>query len=114
MRRNTAGRLRFVDIATPGFDAAALGVRQADLMALLHVQDPAGRWLIGVPAVQAIYAEVGPRWLARALLSPLVLRLATPAYAWLARHRYHLPRWLSAVAHLHAGSCRLEGACRSH
>ncbi len=113
MRHNTAGRLRFVDIAQPGFDAAALGVTQAALMARLHVQQPDGSWLVGVPAVQAAYAATGHHRIARVLAHPTVARLARPAYDWLADHRYRLPRWLLKAAHLHTGSCAPDGACRT-
>lgn len=112
MQANRQGLLRFVDIARPGFDAAALGVSREAMMALLHVQDAAGRWLIGVPAVQAVYGATGHRWLAAALDRPFIARLARPAYAWLARHRYHLPRWLLSAAHVNAGRCQPDGSCR--
>lgn len=112
MRANREGRLGFVNIAAPGFDTAALGVSREALMALLHVRDTAGRWLVGVPAVQAVYAATGHARLAAALDHPVIARLARPAYAWLARHRYHLPRWLLAAAHLHTGGCAPDGACR--
>ncbi|KQY88763.1 hypothetical protein ASD35_14605 [Pelomonas sp. Root1444] len=114
MRDNRAGQLRFVDISVPGFDAAALGVTQAALMARLHVQRPDGGWLIGVPAVQAAYAATGHHRIAAALALPPVARLARPAYDWLATHRYRLPRWLLKAVHLHAGSCAPDGACRTH
>ncbi|MFG6433139.1 thiol-disulfide oxidoreductase DCC family protein [Roseateles sp. LYH14W] len=114
MRDNRAGLLRFVDISVPGFDAAALGVTQAALMARLHVQRPDGSWLIGVPAVQAAYAATGHHRIAAALGLPAVARLARPAYDWLATHRYRLPRWLLKFVHLHAGSCAPDGACRTH
>lgn len=113
MRANREGRLGFVNIAASGFDTHALGVTREALMALLHVQDTAGRWLIGVPAVQAVYAATGHRRLAAALDQPLVAALARPAYAWLARNRYRLPRWLLAAAHLHTGGCAPDGACRT-
>lgn len=113
MRANREGRLHFVDIAGPAFEAASLGVSREALMALLHVQDSAGRWLVGVPAVQAVYAATGHRRLAAALGHPLIARLARPGYAWLARHRYRLPRWLLAAAHLHTGNCAPDGACRA-
>ncbi|RTL38947.1 MAG: DUF393 domain-containing protein [Burkholderiales bacterium] len=112
MRQNREGRLAFVDIATPGFEVAALGVSREALMALLHVRDTAGRWLVGVPAIQAVYAATGHTRFAAALDRPWVARLARPAYAWLACHRYRLPRWLLAVTHLRAGHCEPDGSCR--
>lgn len=113
MRDNRAGLLRFVDISLPGFDAEALGVTHAALMARLHVQAPDGRWLIGVPAIQAAYAATGHHRVAAALAMPLVARLAQPAYAWLANHRYCLPHWLPKAVRLHAGSCAPDGACHT-
>lgn len=114
MRDNQAGRLRFVDIAEQGFDATALGVTQAALMARLHVRRPDGTWLVGVPAVQAAYAATGHHRIAALLGQPAIARLARPAYDWLADHRYRLPRWLLKLVHLHAGSCAPDGACRIH
>lgn len=114
MRDNRAGLLRFVDISLPGFDAAALGVTQTALMKRLHVQAADGGWLIGVPALQAVYAATGHRRIAGALSLPVVARLCVPAYDWLAAHRYRLPRWLLRVVHLHAGNCAPDGACRIH
>lgn len=114
MRDNQAGLLRFVDISARGFDAAALGVTQAALMARLHVQRPDGSWLIGVPAVQAAYAATGHHRIAAALARPVIAWLARPAYDWLADHRYRLPRWLLRAVHLHAGSCAPDGACSTH
>lgn len=113
MRRNRAGRLHFVDISRPGFDAAALDVTQAALMARLHVRGPDGRWLIGAPAVQAAYAATGHGRIAALLGQPVVAALARPAYEWLAAHRHRLPRWLLKLAHLHAGGCAPDGACRA-
>lgn len=114
MRDNRAGRLHFVDIARPGFEAAALGVTQAALMARLHVLREDGRWLVGVPAVQAAYAATGHTRIAAALAHPVLARLAGPAYDWLADHRYRLPRWLLRLVHLRAGRCAPDGACRTH
>ena len=89
------------------------GLGNQGRMGPTDVQDAAGRWLIGVPAVQAVYAATGHRRLAAALDQPLIAALARPAYAWLARHRYHLPRWLLSAAHLHTGGCAPDGACRT-
>ncbi|MCE4553239.1 thiol-disulfide oxidoreductase DCC family protein [Roseateles cellulosilyticus] len=114
MRRNDAGLLHFIDISEPDFDAAALGVTMAALMARLHVRQPDGRWLIGVPAVQAAYAATGHRRIAAALSQPVIAWLAVPTYEWLAAHRYRLPRWLLQAAHLHTGQCAPDGACRRH
>lgn len=112
MRRNREDRLRFVDIAAPGFDGAGLGVTRDDLMALLHVRRPDGSWLVGVPAVQAVYAGTGHRLVAAALAHPWIAALARPAYAWLARHRYHLPRWMRRTAQVHVRYCDGQDACR--
>jgi predicted DCC family thiol-disulfide oxidoreductase YuxK len=114
MRDNRAGHLRFVDITQPGFDAEALGVTPSALMARLHVLRDDGHWLVGVPAVQAVYAATGHTCIATALAHPLLARLAGPAYGWLADHRYRLPRWLLRLVHLHAGNCAPDGACRTH
>lgn len=112
MRENRDGLLDFVNIATPGFDAPSLGVTREALMTLLHVRDRSGRWLIGVPAIQAIYVATGHRRVAAALAHPVVVGLAPPVYAWLARNRYRMPRWLLAAAHLRRDTCAPDDACR--
>lgn len=115
MQRNTAGLLAFVDIAAPGFDPAPLGVEPPALLSLMHVRRPDGRWLVGVPAFQVMYAATGFHGVARWLGRPWVARLAARAYPWVARNRYRLPHALvQGVFRFQQRSCRADGACELH
>lgn len=119
-RDGASGRLRFVDIAAPGFDAAAHGATLAALNAELHAIAGDGTRLIGVPALMAAYEAVGlGGWWApvRGPLRPL----ADAAYRRFARHRQPLSRlaapwigWLRRRRARHAlaqaAACR-DGAC---
>lgn len=114
MRRNPAGRLAFVDIAAPGFDAAPLGVSRDAMLSLMHVRRADGAWLIGIPAFELIYAETGYARVARWLGRPWIAGLAARAYPWVVRHRYRLPH---ALVHgffrlqERASPCAADGAC---
>ncbi|RVT88648.1 thiol-disulfide oxidoreductase DCC family protein [Inhella crocodyli] len=92
MRRNTEGRVDFVDAAAPGFDAGALGLTQEAVMNALHVRTASGDWLVGVPAFEALYRTLGLPWVSAALRQPLLAAVAARVYPWVVRHRHHLPR----------------------
>ncbi len=110
--RNTAGLLAFVDIAAPGFDPAPLGVRLDAMLSLMHVRTSDGRWLIGVPAFQVIYAATGFHRLAAGLRRPWVAAMAARVYPWIVRNRHRLPRPLiERFFRLQLDSCRAGGAC---
>ncbi len=90
--RNAAGLLRFVDISTPSFDPALLGVSLQALNGLLHAQRPDGSLVVGVEVFRLAYGAVGlGRWTA-----PTQWRLVAPwieqAYAVFARNRYGISR----------------------
>ena len=98
MRRNTAGLLTFVDIAAPGFDAAALGVNLDAMLNLIHVRRPDGGWLVGIPAFEVIYEATGFTRVTRWLRRPWMARIAGRAYPWLVRNRYRMPQGLVHAA----------------
>ena len=123
-QRDSAGRLRFVDIAAPGFDAAAWGTTYAALDAELHAVGADGQVLIGVPALRAAYAAVGLGWVfapsAWGPLSPL----ADAGYRVFARHRREISRvaaplidalrtWRARRVSAQMARCQ-AGACRLH
>lgn len=93
LRNEREQRLRFVDIAAPGFEAPA-GVTRDELARLLHAQAPDGTWLRGVDTFVAMYEAVGVPWVARALSAPGLRPLADRLYPWVASHRHWVPRWL--------------------
>lgn len=91
------GRLRLVNIRAAGFAPPAEGPAREDFARLLHVRDAAGRWLVGVDALRAIWQAVPLRryrWLAAVL--------GWPGIAFLARIGYRL---FAANRHCLAGSC---------
>lgn len=113
--RNSAGLLEFIDIAAPGFDAAALGVSLDAMLQLIHVRRPDGGWLIGIPAFEVIYAATGFTNVARWLRRPWFARLAARAYPWLVKHRYQMPHTLVRTAfRIQERACPVDGACRIH
>jgi predicted DCC family thiol-disulfide oxidoreductase YuxK len=85
--RNRHGRLAFVDIAAPGFDAAAWGTTLAALDAQIHGFRPDGTVLIGLPALREAYAAVGLGWVLRATAWAPLAPLADAGYRVFARHR---------------------------
>ena len=94
LRNERDQRLRFVDIAGPGF-VVPQGVAREALAQTLHAQAPDGRWLRGVDTFVAMYEAVGVSWVARSLSSPALRPLAEHLYPWVARHRRLFPRWLA-------------------
>ncbi len=58
-RLDRHGRIRFTDIAAPGFDAEALGTTHAALMDEIHGRLPDGTWIRGVEVFRQLYAAVG-------------------------------------------------------
>lgn len=85
--RHAAGRLVFVDIAAPGFDASAYGTTPAALNAEIHAVLPDGTLLRGVEVLRRAYAAAGLGWvLAPTGWAPL-RPLADAAYRVFARHR---------------------------
>lgn len=122
--RDGAGRLRFVDIAAPGFDAAAWQTSYAALDAELHAVCADGRVLIGVPALRAAYAAVGLGWVfAPSAFRPLA-PLADAGYRLFARHRRAISRvaaplidalraWRARRVRAQMARCQ-AGACRLH
>lgn len=123
-QRDGAVRLRFVDIAAPGFDPAPWGATYAALDAELHAVCANGRVLIGMPALRAAYAAVGLGWvMAPSGWGPLG-PLADAGYRLFARHRRGISRaaapligalrsWRARRTHARMARCQ-AGACRLH
>ncbi len=98
-RRDRRQRIRFVDIAAPGFDAREAGVPLETLMERIHGRLPDGTVIDGVEVFRRIYAAVGFPTLARLSRLPGVSGLLELAYRWFARNRLRL-----------TGRCR-DGSC---
>ncbi|MBV8465419.1 MAG: DUF393 domain-containing protein [Burkholderiales bacterium] len=104
--RDQARRLAFVDIAHPDFDAGRYGTTYEAMMAQLHAVDGAGRLLIGIDCVSAIYTAVGRGW----LVWPLKIEQTKPIWRFLyrlfARNRYRASKMLGLRCE--GGTCDLR------
>jgi len=89
-RLDRAGRIRFVDIAAPGFDACAVGVSQEALMARIHGRLPDGTRIDGVEVFRRLYTAVGFGTAVALTRLPGVAQLLDAAYAGFARRRRRL------------------------
>jgi predicted DCC family thiol-disulfide oxidoreductase YuxK len=74
-RWDRRGRLRFIDIDSPSFDAGSYGLRQEDLMKRIHGQLPDGTLVRGVDVFREAYARLG--------FAPLVTLSRLKPIAWL-------------------------------
>ncbi len=97
--RDTQGRLAFIDIAAPGFDAAAYGCTLAELNAQIHAVRPDGSHLIGLAALREAYAAVGLAWVLKATTLAPLRPLADVGYALFARHRRPISRAAASLIH---------------
>lgn len=95
--RDHAHRLRLIDIAQPGFDAAAWGASLAEMNALLHAVDAHGVTHRGVAALRLAYGAVGLGWALRPTAWPLLAPAFDAAYRVFARHRIATSRLLSPL-----------------
>ena len=97
--RDHRGRLVFVDIAAPGFDAAAHGTTLAAMNAEIHAQRPDGSMLRGVEVLRLAYDAVGLGWVVQASGWPLLQPLADVGYRLFARHRLAISRAAAPLIH---------------
>lgn len=122
--RNSAGHLAFIDITTPGFDAAAYGTTLPELHAQIHGVRPDGSHLIGLAALREAYAAVGLGWVLKPTAWRPLKPLADAGYRVFARHRQSISRaaapFIAAVRALRArrvakamSQCQ-AGACALH
>lgn len=103
-RRDRQGRLRFIDIADPHFDAAAEGLDAARVHQVMHVRRPDGSLATGVDAFIAIWAALpGYGRLACAAATPGIHGLLRAGYRLFAAVRPYLPR--RQVSSCSDGSC---------
>jgi predicted DCC family thiol-disulfide oxidoreductase YuxK len=90
--RNDAGKLRFVDIAAPGFESPLPGVTLAQLDAEIHATRPDGSVLRGVEVLRLAYEAVGLGWVLRPTGWAPFKPLADIGYRLFARHRRRISR----------------------
>lgn len=89
-RRDRRRLIEFIDIAAPGFDAAAWGREPAQFMAAMHARLPDGSWAVGVEAFRNIYGLLGFRRLVALSRLPGLRQLLDAAYRVFARNRTRL------------------------
>jgi predicted DCC family thiol-disulfide oxidoreductase YuxK len=106
--RNRDGRLRFVDISAPGFDASPYGVTAADMDAEIHAQRPDGSMLRGVEVLRLAYDAVGLGWVMQPTGWGPLRPLFDAGYRLFARHRRSISRAASPLI----GAIRAERARR--
>ncbi|MBX3472669.1 MAG: DUF393 domain-containing protein [Planctomycetes bacterium] len=84
------GRIRFTDIAAPGFDPAAHDRTLDDFMARIQGRLPAGTWVEGVEVFRRLYAAVGLGPLVALTRLPGVSHLLDAGYRAFAKNRLRL------------------------
>jgi predicted DCC family thiol-disulfide oxidoreductase YuxK len=89
-RLDRRGRLRFTDIAAPGFDPASTGKTYAQLMDVIYGRMPDGRLVEGVEVFRQLYAAVGLGPLVSLTRLPGVSHLLDVAYRLFAKNRLRL------------------------
>jgi predicted DCC family thiol-disulfide oxidoreductase YuxK len=89
-RLDGGGRVRFTDIAAPGFDATATGIAWRDLMDRIHARLADGTVVEGVEVFRRLYTAVGWGWLVAPTRLPGVRQLLDAAYRAFARNRLRL------------------------
>lgn len=90
--RSRDGRLVFVDISAPVFDAAAHGATFAAMDAEIHGLTSDGRLLRGVEVLRLAYEAAGLGWVLRPTGWPALQPLADAGYRVFARHRRTISR----------------------
>ncbi|MFO0677532.1 MAG: DUF393 domain-containing protein [Polyangiaceae bacterium] len=80
-------RIRFTDIAAPGFDAVSAGVAGVDLMGRIHGRLPDGSLVEGVEVFRRLYDAVGFGWAVRASRLPGITNVLDRAYDVFAKNR---------------------------
>jgi predicted DCC family thiol-disulfide oxidoreductase YuxK len=91
-RRDPEGRIKFVDIAAPDFDAGEYGFTQEQVDRSIHAITADGRVLRGMAVFREIYRLLGKPWLVGWTGWPVVRPVADFFYKVFARHiRPNLP-----------------------
>ncbi|MDH5326447.1 MAG: DUF393 domain-containing protein [Gammaproteobacteria bacterium] len=88
------GRLELININGPSFREKDWGVSHAQVSEAMHVLTGEGIWLVGMPAIRYVYAQVGHGWYMVPSGWPVLSRLADLAYGAIAKNRYFVSKWL--------------------
>jgi predicted DCC family thiol-disulfide oxidoreductase YuxK len=89
-RLDRRARIRFTDIAAPGFRPEAHGTSMEALMAEIHGRLPDGTWITGVEVFRQLYAAVGLGPVVSATRLPGVRDALDVGYRLFARNRLRL------------------------
>lgn len=86
---DTAGRLRWIDVADAAVPLADYGLTRQQALQELHVMDTAGHWQRGIDAFVLIWSSLPAyRWVARLVVATGLRRPLAFAYRRFARWRY--------------------------
>ena len=89
-RLDRHGRIRFTDIALPGFDATSVGRSNEELMARIHGRMSDGTLVEGVEVFRQLYSAVGFGPLVAVTRFAPVSWILDLAYRWFARNRLRI------------------------
>lgn len=102
------GRIRFTDIAAPGFETKDVGVPYETLMARIHGRELDGGQLVeGVEVFRRLYGAVGLGPVVALTRLPGVRHALDAGYRWFARNRLQLTGRPDACA---SGRCEVREA----
>lgn len=105
--RNDAGRLVFIDISAPDFDAKPFGVTLTQLDAEIHAVRADGQLIKGVQVLRLAYEAVGLGWVMRATGWVPLRGVSDVAYRLFARHRRKISNLVAPlIAAVRAGRAR--------
>jgi predicted DCC family thiol-disulfide oxidoreductase YuxK len=96
-------RIRFTDIAAPGFEPEAIGTTRGALMERIRARLPDGTWIEGVEVFRRMYAAVGFGAFVPLTRLPRVSHALDLGYERFAKNRL---RW--------TGRCTPDGLCQVH
>lgn len=96
--KNRQGKLGLQDITAADFDPARFDKTMPELMEQIHGFYPDGELITGMPVFRAAYTAVGLGWLMAATNWPLFRPLFDALYAWFARRRIHLGRFMRTTS----------------
>lgn len=98
------GRLQFIDIAEPGFDATRYGTTFESVMGHIHGVLPGGTLVTGVEAFRHAYGAVGLGWLLAPTRWPGLRWISDRLYEFFAANRL---RFTGRTDACESGRCAL-------
>ncbi|MCA8920172.1 MAG: DUF393 domain-containing protein [Planctomycetes bacterium] len=103
-RRDRKGKIRFTDIAAPGFDASSFGKTHEDFMARIQGRLADGTWIEGVEVFRQLYSAIGLGPVVALTRLPGVAHSLDLGYRWFAKNRLRL------TGRCEADACALPAA----